>query len=98
MNQAEGDLAQARQIYETLNNQILQDVPQMIDLRIPYLEPCFESMVKTQLKFNQEAYERLEAVKKGFEYGGKTTDGYGVEGQVEQVLQNMRDLTICGGR
>jgi amphiphysin len=94
---AESEMQQAKGVYDNINNMLMDDIPKLVDMRVPYLEPCFEAMIKMQLHYNQESYEKLEAVKKGFEYGGKNTDGHGLEGQAEAVLQQIRSLTICGG-
>lgn len=40
----------ARDVYETLNDQLTNEVPQLIDLRVPYLDPSFEALVKIQLR------------------------------------------------
>jgi amphiphysin len=57
---------------------------------VPYFDPTFEAMVKIQLKFCQEGYDRLSEINEHF------PDDRAVDGKVEAVLQQMRDLTICG--
>ena len=83
---------QARDVYERLNNQLVEELPRLVDLRVPYLDPCFEALVKSQLAFSQDAYERLSGLQ---QHMGQNS--HNVEGVVESVLQQMRDLTICGG-
>jgi hypothetical protein len=81
----------------------------LIDLRATAVEPCFESMVKTQLTFNRESFERLDLVKKGFEYASQTGKGRDamvgdmgggdermLQERVERGLMQLRELTICG--
>lgn len=68
----------------------------LIDLRVSCIEPCFESMVKTQLTFNRESFDKLDAVKKGFEYGGRGIDETQLQSQVDMALQQIRELSICG--
>lgn len=92
---AEADAQAAKQVYDDINQKLLDEIPKLIELRIPYLEPCFESLVKNQSVFYKEAATRFEGVKKGFEYGGKTADGYGLEGQTDVILQQMKQLSIC---
>ncbi|KAK9468428.1 hypothetical protein V1512DRAFT_103494 [Lipomyces arxii] len=94
---AEEDANIAKQIYEELNNQLTAELPQLIDLRVPYLDPSFEALVKIQLRFCSEAYTRMAQVQQFLdpntreEYAG----GY-LDTRVEQVLQGMRDLSITG--
>lgn len=40
----------ARDAYEALNDQLTTEIPQLIDLRVPYLDPSFEALVKIQLR------------------------------------------------
>ena len=34
----------------SLNEQLTNEIPQLIDLRVPYLDPSFEALVKIQLR------------------------------------------------
>ena len=47
-----------------MNNQLVTELPQFLDLRIPYLDPSFEAMVRMQCKFNEEGYEKLGGVQR----------------------------------
>jgi hypothetical protein len=40
----------ARDVYDSLNEQLTSEIPQLIDLRVPYLDPSFEALVKIQLR------------------------------------------------
>ena len=55
-------LQQAKAAYEQLNEQLSTELPQLIDLRVPYLDPSFEALVKIQLRFCAEAYSRMAQV------------------------------------
>ncbi|CAG8519980.1 4261_t:CDS:10 [Ambispora leptoticha] len=80
----------ARETYESLNSKLLEELPQLIDLRVDYIDPTFEAFVKIQLKFCQESYEQLDALQQYF------PEDRHHDGQIEEVLQQMRDLAICG--
>ncbi|KAK9455256.1 hypothetical protein V1511DRAFT_488120 [Dipodascopsis uninucleata] len=92
---AERDAEMAKEIYEELNHQLITELPQLIDLRVPYLDPSFEALVKIQLRFCSEAYARMAQVQQYLdpntreEYAGGFLDT-----RVEQVLQGMRELNI----
>jgi amphiphysin len=64
---AEKEAAMAREIYEELNEQLTAELPQLIDLRVPYLDPSFEALVKIQLRFCKEGYERMAQVQQYLE-------------------------------
>lgn len=76
-------------MYENLNTIIVNDLPRVIDLRVPYLDPTFEALVKSQLKFSQTGYEQLEGLRQHFPSNNEMTDQ-----RVDEVLQQMRELTI----
>ncbi|RMZ90766.1 hypothetical protein DV736_g2016, partial [Chaetothyriales sp. CBS 134916] len=59
---AEREAEVAKQAYEQLNEQLFTELPQLIDLRVPYLDPSFEALVKIQLRFCAEAYSRMAQV------------------------------------
>ena len=59
----------AREIYKDLNEQLTSELPQLIDLRVPYLDPSFEALVKIQLRFYKEGYERMAQVQQYLEPG-----------------------------
>lgn len=81
----------ARERYENLNSIVINDLPKIIELRVPYFDPTFEALVKCQLKFSQTSYEQLEGLRHHFPSDNETADT-----RVDNVLQQMRELTICG--
>ncbi|KAJ1550407.1 hypothetical protein HK096_007107 [Nowakowskiella sp. JEL0078] len=107
---AEAEAAVARDLYEDVNQKLIHEIPQLIDLRVDYLHPSFEALVKSQLKFNEFAFQRLESVKQEFQKHdaisgmGRTPEeaaliaDRALEGQVDDVLMKMKELTICGYR
>lgn len=62
-----------------------------------YLDPSFEAMVRCQLNFAQEGYEKLSGVQRYF--ADNIRDDYAngaLDGQVEGVLDEMKSLSIYG--
>jgi hypothetical protein len=49
-----------------MNNQLVTELPQLVDLRIPYFDPSFEAMIRMQAKFAEEGYEKLGGVQRYF--------------------------------
>ncbi|KAK0530251.1 BAR adaptor protein Hob3 [Tilletia horrida] len=96
-SKAERELEDAKILFEQLNNQLLEELPQLIDLRIPYLDPSFEAMVRMQARFAEEGYEKMGGVQRFFAEGVREEYAEGqLDVQVEGVLQEMRELSICG--
>ncbi|KAK3716784.1 BAR adaptor protein Hob3 [Vermiconidia calcicola] len=91
------DYSQAKQAYEQLNEQLSTELPQLIDLRVPYLDPSFEALVKIQLRFCAEAYSRMAQVQQYLD--ASTRDQYAsgdLDARVEDVLGQIRELSIAG--
>lgn len=97
MPRAEKEAETAKAIYEQLNEQLFTELPQLIDLRVPYLDPSFEALVKIQLRFCAEAYSRMAQVQQYLD--ADTRDQYAqglLDTKVEQALQEIRELSIAG--
>lgn len=86
-----------KQAYEQLNEQLFTELPQLIDLRVPYLDPSFEALVKIQLRFCAEAYSRMAQVQQYLDAESRDQYARGdLDNRVEEVLQEIRDLSIAG--
>lgn len=94
---AERESELARSAYETLNEQLFSELPQLIDLRVPYLDPSFEALVKIQLRFCAEAYSRMAQVQQFLDADTREQYAQGMlDARVEQVLGEIRELSIAG--
>jgi len=88
---------EAKEVFDLLNEQLIHELPRLLDLRIPYFDPSFEAMIRMQVKFAEEGYEKLGGVQRYFaEHVRDDYAGGQLDSQVENVLQEMRDLSICG--
>lgn len=47
-----------------LNEQLIRELPQLLELRVPFFDPSFEAMIRMQCKFAEEGYEKLGAVQR----------------------------------
>lgn len=95
---AEKQAEDAREVFEVLNTQLMTELPTLLDLRIPYLDPSFECMVRLQAAFATEGYEKLGGVQRYF--AEHVRDDYAsgaLDSQVEQALSEMSTLSICSG-
>jgi len=51
-------------MFDMLNDQLIGELPQLLDLRVPYFDPSFEAMIRMQAKFAEEGYEKLSGVQR----------------------------------
>ncbi|KAJ3868857.1 MAG: hypothetical protein NXY57DRAFT_1007235 [Lentinula lateritia] len=87
----------AKEVFDMLNDQLIAELPQLLDLRVPYFDPSFEAMIRMQSKFAEEGYEKLSGVQRYFDDSVRDDYAAGqLDAQVEGVLQEMRELSICG--
>ncbi|KAG0141915.1 hypothetical protein CROQUDRAFT_258478 [Cronartium quercuum f. sp. fusiforme G11] len=94
---AEKECEDCKQIFEVYNENLNRELPEFVDLRIPYLDPCFEAMVRLQLRFHESGYEKLGGVQRFFNESVRDDYANGqLDNQVETALQEMRELSICG--
>lgn len=94
---AEAEEEQTRAVFEALDAQLKEELPQLLDLRVPYLDPSFECMVRLQSHFATDGYEKLGGVQRYFQEGVREEYASGaLDAKVEGALQEMRELSICG--
>ncbi|KAI8331881.1 hypothetical protein BC941DRAFT_484740, partial [Chlamydoabsidia padenii] len=87
MAEKEADLA--RDMYENINTILIQDLPKLVSLRVPYLDPSFEAMVKSHWELGQLGYDQMESIRPSFPPEGDDHPS-------DSILQQMRNLSICG--
>ena len=51
-------------MFDMLNEQLIAELPQLLDLRVPFFDPSFEAMIRMQCKFAEEGYEKLSGVQR----------------------------------
>lgn len=93
---AEKDLQFSKDVYDQLNDQLKQELPQLVALRVPYFDPSFESLVKIQLRFCTEGYTRLAQIQQYLDEQSRDDYANGLlDTKMEQTLQQMATLDIC---
>lgn len=91
---AEREADMAKQAYEQLNELLYAEIPQIIDLRVPYLDPSFEALVKIQLRFCAEAYSRMAQVQQYLDPDVREQYAAGqLDARVEEVLGEIREVS-----
>lgn len=95
--QAQQELDEAKEVFDLLNDQLVREIPILLEQRVPYFDPSFEAMIRMQCKFAEEGYEKLSGVQRYFEDSVRDDYAAGqLDAQVEGVLQEMRELSIYG--
>jgi len=86
----------AKEVFDYMNKVLIEELPQLLDLRIPFFDPSFESMIRMQCKFAEEGYEKMGGVQRYFQEHVRDDYAAGqLDSQVEGVLNEMKELTIC---
>ncbi|CDK28461.1 unnamed protein product [Kuraishia capsulata CBS 1993] len=93
---AETELARAKGIFDDLNNQLKAELPQLVDIRVPYFDPSFEALVKIQLKFCSEGYARIAQVQQYLDQTSRDEYANGVlDNKAADLIGQMNRLNIC---
>lgn len=82
-----------------LNEQLIAELPQLLDLRVPFFDPSFEAMIRMQCKFAEEGYEKLSGVQRYF--ADNVRDDYAagqLDAQVRVVCRHTTLLLTCACR
>ncbi|CAK9436838.1 uncharacterized protein LODBEIA_P13600 [Lodderomyces beijingensis] len=91
------ELAELEHKYSDINNQLKDELPKLINMRVAFFDPSFESFVKIQLRFFNENYQQLNALQSKLD--AQAREDY-IEGRLEEriddVLDKMRMLDIAG--
>lgn len=92
---AERDEKVAQDRYDELNDQLSAEIPQLIDFRVPYLDPSFEALVKIQMKYCTDSYNRLAEVQQFMDPQIRENYATGqIDSHIENTLMQMRELQI----
>lgn len=85
LDQYQRQFSQCENDFISINNQLKKELPQLIDLRIPYLDPSFEAFVKLQLRFFNENFNYFDNLQKKLD--AKTREDY-ISGTLEQRIDD----------
>lgn len=82
------DAQTAEATYERYNRQLKDELPKLIEMRVPYLNPLFESFVKIQLRFFTENFSKLDLVQDAMD--AQTRKDF-INGTLEQKMDGILD-------
>lgn len=97
LNDSLAALAESEQLYDEINTKLKVELPKLINLRIPYLDPSFESFVKLQLRYFNENYRHLQTLEQKLD--ASTREDYvhaTLDRRLDSVLDKMKELNITG--
>ena len=81
---------EAKEVFDLLNDQLISEVPQLLDLRVPFFDPSFEAMIRIQCKFAEEGYEKMSGVQRYFD--DSVRDDY-AGGQLDAQVSQSRTIS-----
>lgn len=90
------DLEQAQSDYTSHNDQLKTELPTLVDMRIPYLNPLFEAFVKLQLRFFNESFDKINDVE--LKMDAQTRQDYvngALEARMDSILDKIKELNIA---
>jgi hypothetical protein len=86
----------AKEVFDMLNDQLISELPQLLDLRVPFFDPSFEAMIRMQCKFAEEGYEKMGGVQRYF--SDNVRDDYAagqLDAQVDGSISSLCSMADC---
>lgn len=96
MQQVEVEATEASEIYYAIHNQIMDELPQMLEMRFQYFEPTFESFMIISNRFCSSSFTKISQVDERMD--PRVRDNYtngSLDAVVDDALERMGQLTIC---
>lgn len=96
LQDAQIELTEAEAKYSALNTQLKDELPRLVEMRIPYLNPSFEAFVKIQLRYFSENYAKLNSVQKQLD--AETRHDYisgNLDRKMDAILGKIRELNVA---
>ncbi|CAD1808036.1 BAR domain family protein [Candida parapsilosis] len=91
------ELVEVETKYGEINQKLKDELPKLVNMRIAFFDPSFESFVKIQLRFFNENYQQLHKLQQKLD--AKTKQDYAegkLDDKIDDVLSKMRALDITG--
>jgi len=60
---AQAGARRSQGVFELLNDQLVRELPVLLEQRVPYFDPSFEAMIRMQCKVRRGGYEKLSGVR-----------------------------------
>ncbi|CAI5757172.1 unnamed protein product [Candida verbasci] len=97
LNKMNQELTNIENDFMLLNDDLKNELPKFINLRIPFLNPTFESFVKLQLKYFNDNYKELSKLQNTIDANTKMLyEQDKLDDKLDNILKRMRNLDIAG--
>ncbi|KAG5420777.1 hob3 [Candida metapsilosis] len=91
------ELIETESKYVEINEKLKTELPKLINMRIAFFDPSFESFVKIQLRFFNENYQYFHDLQSKLDAKTKMDYAEGkLDEKIDDVLSKMRALDITG--
>ncbi|XP_062567845.1 bridging integrator 3-like [Saccostrea cucullata] len=77
--------------FDSQNQALSEDLPKFVDGRIEYIQPCLESLIKSQVSYNSEALKIYSELADQWQ---TTTDLGELKSRQQQTLSDIKALAI----
>lgn len=96
LKDSQAQLEDAEATYTKLNAQLKDELPRLVEMRVPYLNPLFEAFVKVQLRFFNNNYAKLNDVQRHLD--AQTREDFisgNLEKRIDGILHKVQELNIA---
>ncbi|KAI9331734.1 hypothetical protein BDR26DRAFT_824320 [Obelidium mucronatum] len=94
LGKAEQAFDQSTREYTHINNLLKQELPLLLLLKAPFIDPCFQTLYWYQLKVHQSLYQSYSALLQQPAFDTSVSAAVGFEGKVERQAALLNDITV----
>lgn len=90
------ETAAAETQYTFYNEQLKSELPKLVSMRVPYLNPLFEAFVRIQLRYFNENFQKINAVQSKLDAQTRLDYINGtLEKKMDGILDKIKELNIA---
>lgn len=93
---AEEKLNRAKEVYDNINQELINYFPKAMSIRVPYIAPSLEALILCQLSFSEKAFNTLNDIQNKFRIAGADlADLDAINYKADNALEELKKLGIC---
>ncbi|KAJ3026209.1 UNVERIFIED_CONTAM: hypothetical protein HDU68_006013 [Siphonaria sp. JEL0065] len=94
LGKAEQAFDQANREYTHINNLLKQELPLLLLLKAPFIDPCFQTLYWYQLKVHQSLHQSYQSLLQQPAFDTSVSAAVGFESKVERQAALLDDITL----
>ena len=79
-----------------MNNQLITELPQFVNLAEPFLDPCFDALIRCQAKYASDVVSGIKSIESMIpaRSGAGGFNMVNIENELDIIFSEMKQLSI----